>query len=591
MAEDLTIPKSAEELIADMENAFRAGELGLTALAIWELTNRFPDDASVARIYTKKLMRDAEFSSLSLEVIRDNAKENRDSGDPAVAAQICAMGLLRFPGDRYLSLNLVEAAEKLGQLHWIRPALEPLGEPEEGDLILLHMWAALAHQERDYETSRAHYTRLVEAEPKNESFIGNLSAALVGLERNEDAIALLENALSFCVEPKNFVDRLTGIYRLNGDDVGSKLEVLRQEHFSVLETPEHAKTRSDISIFLQDFAEAREALAKCLQMQHFDQGEYELTELDFVLENLDSAFSSYESRFKAFPWLRYCDPPGEKYDGRILNKETLFLWAEQGLGDELMFSLFYGEVAKRVKSVTLAAEPRLIPFLKNRFPSWEFRNRHTVNDQLPNCDFSCPSGELLKLFFKHIENSPNALPDTLLSVITQRQKRIVDTQRKTEKIKIGISWRGGKSSHPNGRIRSMQLSDMLAGLPEAVDAEVICLQYDGEYEAEINDFQDRRVVNSGIDNRQDIEGVIAIVSQCAAVISIDNSVAHISCVMEKPTYVVVPAGQTQFRWKSERFRKTLFPTAKVFAQDSPGDWSTVVDKVWQAVLSDVGIAS
>ena len=453
------------------------------------------------------------------------------------------------------------------------------------------MRAALAHQEGDYETSYDHYCKLVKAQPENESFIRNLSAALVGLGKKEDAIALLENALNFCSEPKDFVHRLTNIYRLNGDDAVAKLEILRKEHFSVLETPQYARSRSDISIFLQDFPDARNALAKSLKMQHSDQGEYDLTELDFVLGDLDSALASYHCRFRAFPKLLYCDPPGEKYDGRILNEETLFLWAEQGLGDELMFARFYDEVARRAKNVVVAAEPRLIPFLTDRFPSWTFYDRHTIEDELPSFDFSCPSGDLMVLFFKQLETNPASLTSNLLTVITPRQKLLLDDQKKVSKIKIGISWRGGKSANANGMIRSMELSDMLAGLPVSADVEVVCLQYDGEYEREIAEYGDRRVVNSGIDNRQDIEGVVAIISQCAGVISIDNSVAHISSLMEKPTYVVVPAGQIQYRWKSERFRNLFFPTAQVFAQEYPGVWSAAVEKAWQAALNHDGSPS
>ena len=53
------------------------------------------------------------------------------------------MGLLRFPAERYLSLSLLEAAERLGKKEWMEPVVRPLGEPKDYDVVLLNVVASL----------------------------------------------------------------------------------------------------------------------------------------------------------------------------------------------------------------------------------------------------------------------------------------------------------------------------------------------------------------------------------------------------------------------------------------------------------------
>ena len=89
-----------------------------------------------------------------------------------------------------------------------------------------------------------------------------------------------------------------------------------------------------------------------------------------------------------------------------------------------------------------------------------------------------------------------------------------------------------------------------------------------------------RVTLSGLDNKNDIEGVFALLASCAAVVTIDNSVAHFGAVLGLPTRVVIPAGQTQFRWKNKSLKNLLFPEVHLYVQESPGVWDGAMKKLW-----------
>lgn len=583
MTETTQQPKTADELIADMENAFRAGELGLTALAIWELTHRFPGDASVARIYAKKLMRDPDFSDLSLEQVRANCKQERKTGDPDTLAQLAAMGLLRFPKDRYLSLNLIEAAEKLGRPEWGEAALEALGEPERDDIVLLNAHAALAQSKGDHQRAVDILTKLLALEPDNEDLKKNLSGALAGLGDFDQAIGILEKLLETSDTGREIVNRLTRLYRMAGSDVSESLMDLDTSFFAGCETFEQTRTHIDINIFLQDFEKVAQGYKRSDELVPNPVTIFRLAEAELNLGKFSDGLDHYGIRFEAFPRLAYIAPTTRRYSGELLNEGTLLVWAEQGLGDEILFSYFLEVLATRVKNVTVAMDPRLLEFFSPKYPDWSFINRFDLAESLPHTDYACPAGDLFTLFLQELVSEKYEFAQPLISCSEQRLGGIKRLLPPSEKPRIGISWRGGQGIH--GKIRSLDLPSFMHGLGAEQAVEIISFQYDEGHEDAVIAHGDRRIALSGLNNRQDLQGVISLLSQCDAVITIDNSVAHLAAAVGVPTYVLIPAGQVQFRWKNADIKNLCFPNVTLCRQSIPGDWSDVTEEAWKRALS------
>ena len=180
----------------------------------------------------------------------------------------------------------------------------------------------------------------------------------------------------------------------------------------------------------------------------------------------------------------------------------------------------------------------------------------------------------------HKFNQPIIEPDAI------RFAQISKLMANKDKPRIAISWRGGKDA--NGEIRSMRLGELMAGLPVATEVEVISLQYDEGHEQEVITHGDRRVAFSGLNNRFDLEGVFALIKCCDAVITVDNAVAHFSAALGVPAAVLIPAAQTQYRWKQPKIKQLLFPSASLFVQNKPGDWVRPVEAAWHYVLEMAG---
>ncbi|MDG0992116.1 MAG: glycosyltransferase family 9 protein, partial [Luminiphilus sp.] len=268
---------------------------------------------------------------------------------------------------------------------------------------------------------------------------------------------------------------------------------------------------------------------------------------------------------------------------QILEQERLFIWNEQGIGDEVMFAMFLETLERRVKHVSVATDPRLIDVLKLRFPNWHFVSRHEMPEAEIEADFACPMGDLMVLFLKNLIESKSKFRQPTFDPSPQRFEEISRLLAVKRRPRVAITWRGGTSV--NGRIRSIPLSELMGGLPQDAEIDLISLQYDAEHEQEVRDYGDTRLALSGLNNRVDLEGVFCLLRCCDVVLTVDNAVAHFAAALGVPTIVLVPAGQIQYRWKNEDMRRLLFPSSELFIQTVPGDWSDPIEKGWSRVLN------
>ncbi len=96
---------------------------------------------------------------------------------------------------------------------------------------------------------------------------------------------------------------------------------------------------------------------------------------------------------------------------------------------------------------------------------------------------------------------------------------------------------------------------ILAGLPEVVDLR-----------PQLRDFADTAAVLADLD----------------LVISVDTAVAHLAGAMARPVWIMLPFAPA-WRWLLGREDSPWYPTARLFRQDRPGDWSDVIARVRAAL--------
>jgi ADP-heptose:LPS heptosyltransferase len=144
----------------------------------------------------------------------------------------------------------------------------------------------------------------------------------------------------------------------------------------------------------------------------------------------------------------------------------------------------------------------------------------------------------------------------------------------------GLSWR---SAAPKvGTAKSIALRD-LSPLLELEGIQFVDLQY-GDTVAERQTVQAATGVEvlhvDTVDNRQDLDGLAALISACDVVVTISNTTAHLAGALGIPTLLMLPTGVARhWYWHEGRVDSPWYPSIKIFRQRAVADWSGVFAEV------------
>jgi len=77
---------------------------------------------------------------------------------------------------------------------------------------------------------------------------------------------------------------------------------------------------------------------------------------------------------------------------------------------------------------------------------------------------------------------------------------------------------------------------------------------------------------------EDFTDTAAVIENLDLLISIDTSVAHLGGAMGKPVWLLLPF-VPDWRWLLKREDSPWYPTMRLFRQQTPGDWDTVIQRM------------
>ena len=360
-----------------------------------------------------------------------------------------------------------------------------------------------------------HAMQLRPADPRSHN---NLGCALMATQRYKDALTAFETALDL---DKNNLDALSNIATIYSQHGRADEAIAVYENCLALAEPQSEFADSLKYRMSFDFLRTgrlREGWAL------YDHG----------FKPIDSRSRSPKRTFSAHRW-----------DGSPLNHETLLVWREQGLGDELMFFAALKDVEKIVKHLIIECDPRLISDLQRSFPkatvrSEKIQNRPGFPPLENDMDYHIPAGSLMSLF----RNSIDAFHRTEAYIIPDGIRQAEFHSRLSSlpgKKKVGISWRSGALNiERNSAYTSISDWEPLFLAP---DVDIINLQY-GDCSTEIENvakhFGKTIYQWDDLDLRNDLEGVFALASCLDHVVSVTTAPSVMAAAVGTPTSVLMP---------------------------------------------------
>lgn len=317
-----------------------------------------------------------------------------------------------------------------------------------------------------------------------------------------------------------------------------------------------------------------------LQPSHAD-AQYFLSQL--LLRNLDftNGWKGSESRWMARDFnsspLKTSKP---RWDGKNLSG-SLLVWAEQGIGDQVLYASMLEEVQRLAPSSTVTVDAKLVPVFERSFPQCRIIDKASVQSD-EAYDVQIPIGSIGQFFRQSVE-SFNLAPQGYLMPNAALVKKFRDSLPFSQKISCGISW---NSNNPSvGFEKSIDLDMMSPIFENKKYFDFINLQYgDTKNEVELvkNKFGVHLANVPDVDLFNDMDGLLAVISACDIVITISNSIAHFSGASGKETLLLLPYSAGKFwYWQDIEGVSLWYPSVRIFRQRDQGDWSQPINEIKQ----------
>jgi tetratricopeptide (TPR) repeat protein len=248
---------------------------------------------------------------------------------------------------------------------------------------------------------------------------------------------------------------------------------------------------------------------------------------------------------------------------------TILLHAEQGLGDIIQFSRYVAPVIDLAARVIFEVPAPLLKLMATSFPRAEVIAR---NDPKPDFDVHCPLASLPLAFGTTLASIPGGAAYLDPSVAVEERWRA--TLGPQSRPRIGIAWAGNPAQR-NNHNRSMAFSRLLPLFD--LDVEIHCLQKDIPESDRGALAQCARLKMWG-DELRDFADTAGLIRALDVVVSVDTSVAHLSGALGQATWIPLTYA-ADYRYLLERDDSPWYPSARLFRQESPGDWDRVVARI------------
>jgi len=366
-------------------------------------------------------------------------------------------------------------------------------------------------------------------------------------------------------------------------------EAIERFEIALSINPNFAEAYNNMGAALRDagrFHEAYEAFMKALSIDpNFSHANDNLGRLYWLMQDFTRAFELMEWRWHA--------------DGQSIGKKLesihptwsgeegaeVFVWKEQGIGDEIMFGSMLSEINKKSKKLIVECDKRLIPLYERSFS----RDIRFIDDRykLSDFDYDCQIaiGSLPKHFRHKLEDFSTVSPGWLEADLDRTKALREKLQAQTKDKIIGISWftkSAGELSHK----RNIPL-ELLAEYLKRVPGKYVSLQY-GDTAEEILEVKNQ--VNfelntvDEIDLYNDIDGLAALISACDTVISIDNLTVHLAGALGVDTRALLPEVPEE-RWGITGSNTYWYDHLTLYRKDKKNGWEQQLECLTQNLVN------
>jgi tetratricopeptide (TPR) repeat protein len=452
--------------------------------------------------------------------------------------------------------------------------------------------AVVAQRQGLYAKALACLERAVQAEPDSGLAWSNYGLALRDNDRLEEAIPALRRAAE--LRSAHAATRVNLAAVLLDDEQYAEARA-QAEHALALkpDSPEAHVLVASLYARTGDFERAAESYERALLVSpdsavaRAGLGELQLLERDFA-----RGWDNYEHRF-GLPDAAAPKLPFPRWDGAGLAQGRLLVRSEQGIGDMILFASCVPDALQRVHGLVLEAPEKLVPLFARSFARAEVRpatpGYPSWLREFGDLGAAIPAGSLMGLFRRSAADFP-----ARKAYLYADPARVDRWRERLAELgpgpKLGLTWGGG--FYRTGRKGRSIGPDDLEPLLAHSEAHFVSLQYTSEAAAEAAELGAHRgrPVHHWPEAIADYEETAALVSALDMVITVCTAAAHLSGALGQRVWILAPESAS-WRYLGSGEDLPWYPSARVFRRAPGGTWRAVVERVADALGTDLGLAA
>ncbi len=504
-----------------------------------------------------------------------------------------------MPEDLAILTILSHALVQLGVREQAIYVLERALEVHEPNEELIGIILRLAIEMGMYDIGVKLGQQLILLDPGNPTAYVNLATAYSGAKQYDESISMLQQAIPLFPANADLWNVLaTQVRERDGVDAA---DIFFEEALKL--RPNDPKILSNYSISFTRRNQIDRALEVSLQSIKADPDLAEprigAAQFLFLKGRLSEAWEHYEFRLDSRRKSNQTQHYTHKlplWQGEALTGKSLFVTAEQGIGDEVMWGSYLPFLYEQAEKLYIGCDPRLVSIYTRRFPDacvasfsdkivsgYRYRSFVGVENLMKNGEANIDYYVPVASGPRHVWLRPEDVqphPEGFLSADPQRlggfKSRFADIGNKP---KVGIAWRSGIVSSERAYLyASIEALAPLMELRDKVD--FINLQY-GEVSDEVAAFKDKYNVTihtfDDVNLKQDIEANMAIASNCDLVVSSCSAPGMFSMSVGVPTLFM--AGAKPWWCFGQENRVPFATNAELFSCRSENEWEKVVQEI------------
>jgi tetratricopeptide (TPR) repeat protein len=428
---------------------------------------------------------------------------------------------------------------------------------------------------KQYELALASYSKAISINPDFADAWFNHGNACKELKQFKQALASFDNAIKIKAD---YADAF-----VNRGNLLQDLKLFEQALASLdsaisikVDCVEAWSSRGNVLQDLKQFELALVSHNEAIRIDPNDaQSYYNRSLLKLMLRDFKNGYEDYKYRWKSKELLgrqqktSIPSPLKNNLQGR------LFVWAEQGLGDEVFYAGLLPMLSSKEVCITLSADRRLHPIFKRSFYEINIIDKNELKKTSVDSGFDAqtPIGDL-----------GHWLGIDEVSVAKTRSPYLISDADKSSRLRrnllglgskfiCGLAWKS--SNEKIGPAKSISLA-FFEPLLRLSGIQFVNLQY-GDVNGDIEQIKSKLSIDihqvPGIDLFNDVDGLLSLIDACDIVVTTSNVTAHLAGAIGKRAAVLLPFSNGRiWYWHTNDRNSFWYPSLRVFSQDNPNSW-------------------